>query len=152
MAKIFNREVRIFTNSSTSLYVNGVKVLDKLGALLTGLPAATVTGAKLTTKAGYFTVAVKTNGTTAVNVFGAGGAPVALTVTSVKTVSQDTSAANITLAQAANTVVTIAKGTASGGVVGGVSLAHTVYAAGDVFTVVSDGAHDAIVEITFQVA
>lgn len=136
MSKILNRPLVIFTNpkGTYALKVNGVTVID-----VNGVPK------------GFFTVAVKTNGTSAVNVFSSAGAPTAVTVTSVKTVSQDTSAANITLKQAANTVVTIAKGTASGGVVGGVSLANTVYAKGDACTVVSDGAHDAIVEIMFKV-
>ena len=151
MAKILNRPLNIYTNDEPALNVNGTEVIDANGKVVS-VGDAVITGAMLTPKAGYFTVAVKTNGTSAVNVFGSGGAPVALTVTSVKTVSQDTSAANITLKQATNTVVTIAKGTSSGGVVGGISLAHTAYAAGDACTVVSDGAHDAIVEIIFQVA
>jgi len=77
-----------------------------------------VTGAKLSVGKGYFTVAVLTDGTTPVNVFGVGGAPVALTVTSVKTISQDTTAGNIILKQAAATVATIAKGTVAGALVG----------------------------------
>lgn len=150
MTKVLNRPLAIYTdnNDDAAITVNDIPVIDKDGGIAPGV----VSGAGLTTGKGYFSVAVKTNGTSAVNVFGTGGAPVALTVTNVTSNSQDTSAANITLKQAANTVVTIAKGTASGGIVGGVTLAHTAYAKGDVCTVVSDGAHDAIVTITFQVA
>lgn len=98
---------------------------------------------------GFFTVAKDTNSTTPVNVFGASGAPFALIVTGVYLVSKDTTAGNITLKQAANTVATIAKGTTSGAMVGAVSLANTTYALGDVCTVVSSSAGNATVFITF---
>lgn len=122
-------------------------------AVTTGkLAAGAVTGAKLSTGKGYFTVAIDTNSTTPVNVFGAGGAPVALTVKSVKVISKDTTAGNIVLKQAANTVATIAKGTAAGAVIGATSLANTSYAAADVCTVESSSAGEATVEIVFEVA
>ena len=111
-----------------------------------------VTGAKLSAGKGYFTVAVDTNSTTPVNVFGAGGAPVALTVKSVKVISKDTTAGDIILKQAANTVATIAKGTDAGAVIGAVSLANTSYTAADVCTVESSSAGEATVEIVFEVA
>ena len=111
-----------------------------------------VTGAKLSTGAGYFVVTTATNGTTAVNVFGAGGAPVALTVTSVISIAKDTTAGNIIVKQAANTVATIAKGTTSGALVGAASLANATYAAADVCTVESSSAGNSFVVITFTVA
>ncbi len=97
----------------------------------------------------YYTVAKTTNGTTAVDVFDSAGAPYPIVVTGVFLVSQDTTAGNITLKQAANTVVTIAKGTVSGTLVGGVSLANTTYAQGDACTIVSSSAGNATVFITF---
>lgn len=111
-----------------------------------------VTGAKLAPKKGYFQVAVSTNGTTPVNVFGAGGAPCALTVTSVVSIAKDTTAGNIILKQAANTVSTIAKGVTAGALVGATSLANATYAAADVCTVESSSAGNSFVLITFEVA
>ena len=149
MFKIFNRGLSIFTDGVFSaLKVNGTDILDTDGKV----GAALVSGAALTAKKGYFTVAVDTNGTTAVDVFGSAGAPCALTVTSAVSVAQDTTAGNITLKQAANTVATIAKGTSSGVLVGAASLANTSYAAGDACTVVSSSAGNSTVLITFTVA
>lgn len=175
--KVFNRPVRIYVANEDALYVNDVPIIDDEGNLLADISgadigegtipgtalenlavgtaqiaAAAVNGAKLSTGKGYFSVAVETNGETAVNVFGAGGAPVALTVTSVLSVAQDGTAGNITLSQASNTVCTIAKGTNAGVPVGGVSLAHTTYAAGDACAVLSSSVGNSIVIITFQVA
>ncbi len=148
MFKIFNRGISVFTDNFSAFKVNGTEVLDKDG----NIGAALVKGAALTAKKGYFSVAVDTNGTTAVDVFGASGAPVALTVTSVVSVAKDTTAGNITLKQAANTVVTIAKGTSAGVLVGGTSLSHTDYAPGDACTVVSSSSGNSTVIITFAVA
>lgn len=116
------------------------------------ITAGAVTGAKLSAGKGYFQVAVATNGTTPVNVFGAGGAPVALTVTSVVSIAKDTTAGNIILKQGANTVASIAKGTTTGALVGEDTLANTVYAPSDVCTVESSSAGNSIVLITFEVA
>lgn len=115
------------------------------------IAAGAITGAKLSAGVGYFQVAADTNGTTPVNVFGAGGAPVALTVTSVVSIAQDTTAGNIVLKQAANTVATIAKGTTSGAMVGATTLANAAYAAADVCTVESSSAGNSRVLITFTV-
>lgn len=113
---------------------------------------STIAGAKLTAGKGYFTVTTSTNGTTAVNVFGAGGAPTALTLTGAYVVSKDTTAGNITVKQAANTVCTIAKGTAASALVGATILANTAYAASDVCTVESSAAAgNAFVMLTFTV-
>lgn len=132
----------IYRKSDGSMYRNTGSITSctftQLGALLGGV--------------GYFTVAVATNGTTAVNVFGAGGAPCPLTVTSVTTNALDTTAGNITLKQAANTVVTIAKSATAGTLVGNGALSNATYAAGDVCTVVSSSAGNATVIITFTTA
>jgi hypothetical protein len=118
------------------------------------ISAASVTGAMLTSKVNYSSVAVTTTGATPVNVFGAGGAPVALTLTSVLVLAKETTAANITVKQAANTVCTVAKSQTAGAVVGAVSLSNATYAPADVCTVVSSAASpgDAIVIMTFTVA
>ena len=143
----------IFSNTTTgAVYSNTGSITSCTFTLLTATPAATVTGAMLTTKAGYFTVATNTNGTTPVNIFGAGGAPVALTITSVVSLALDTTTGNITVQQAANTVCTIAKGATAGALVGAVSLAHQTYAAADVATVLSSSAGNSTVLITFTVA
>lgn len=115
--------------------------------------ALAVTGAKLSTGTGYFTVAADTNGTTAVSVFGASGLSVAVTITGVFLVSQDTTAGNITVENPASTVVcTIAKGTASGALVGATTLANTTVAAGTNLVVDSSSAGNARVFITFTVS
>lgn len=113
--------------------------------------AGSITGAKLTAGKGYFTVATDTNSTTPVNVFGAGGAPTALTITSIVSIAKDTTASNIITKQAANTVATIAKGATAGALVGATSLANATYAASDVCTVESSGAGNSTVLITFTV-
>lgn len=151
-----------------SVYSPGAMVIDtvnKIQYLNTGTSASpsfvnieanvtpgSITGAKLSTNVGYFSVSVLTTGTTPVNVFGAGGAPTALTITSVLSTAQDTTAGNITLADTAGTVVAIAKGTTSGGVVGGVTLANTAVTAGNSVTVVSSSVGNSIVTINFTVA
>ena len=71
------------------------------------------------------TIAVDTNGTTAVNVIDANGAPCAITIKAVRVIALDTTAGNITVQQAANTVCTVAKGTTAGVVTGASSLANT---------------------------
>lgn len=113
---------------------------------------ATVTGADLSIGKGYFAVTTSTNGTAvAVNVFGSGGAPTALTLTGAYTIAKDTTAGNISVKQGANTVCTIAKGTSAAGVVGATILANTSYAAGDTCTVETSSAGEAFVVLTFTV-
>ena len=144
-----------YVNMTTGAkYVNTGSITSCTFVLQSSTPAATVTGAMLTTKAGYFSVATTTTGATPVNVFGAGGAPVALVLTSVVVLAKETTAANITVKQAANTVCTVAKCATAGALVGAVSLANATYAAADVCTVVSSAASpgDAIVIMTFTVA
>lgn len=92
---------------------------------------------------------VDTNGTTAVNVFGANGAPFDGVITSVDLIALDTTAGNITPKVRGNTVVTIAKGTTSGVLVGGVTLANTSFNAGDSIQVVSSSAGNGRVRIHY---
>lgn len=113
---------------------------------------ADVLGKDTTAGLFYNMVCTTTNGTTPVNIFGTGGAPQALTITGVFVVARDTTAGNITVQQAANTVCTIAKGTTTGVAVGGVTLSNTTYAAGDVATVLSSSAGNADVFITYTTA
>lgn len=110
-----------------------------------------VTGAKMITGVGYFTVAADTNGTTPVDVIAA-TVPFACTITGVYLISEDTTAGNITLADTAGTVATIAKGTSAGVMVGATSLANTSVALGDTLTIVSSSAGNARVFITFTTA
>lgn len=119
----------------------------------TALAANAVTGAKLSTGVNYSVVAVNTNGTSAVSVFGASGIPTNATITGVYLVSLDTTAGNITVENPAATVVaTIAKGTASGALVGATSLANTAYTSGTNLIVKSSSAGNATVFIAFTAA
>lgn len=115
------------------------------------IAAASVTGAKLSTGVGYFTVAKTTNGATPVNVIAA-TVPFAATITGIYGISNDTTAGTITIADTAGTVGTFAKGATSGALVGVVSLANTAVASGDTLTIVSSSAGNATVFITFTVA
>lgn len=109
-------------------------------------------GDELSTGAAYNVVAVDTNGTTAVSVFGSAGLGVAITITGVYLVSQDTTAGNITVENPASTTVcTIAKGTSAGALVGATTLANTTVAAGTNLVVDSSSAGNARVFITFTV-
>ena len=112
--------------------------------------ALAVTGAKLSTGVGYFTVAKNTNGTNAVNVIAA-TVPFSCTITGIYLISLDTTAGNITIADTSGTVVTIAKGGSSGVLVGATSLANTTVTSGDTLTIVSSSAGNATVFITFTV-
>lgn len=105
----------------------------------------------ISTGTGYFSVSKSTSGTTPVNVFAA-TVPFACTITGVYLISKDTTAGNITVADTAGTVATIAKGTTSGAMVGAVSLANTSVASGDTLTIVSSSAGNATVVINFTVA
>jgi hypothetical protein len=117
------------------------------------IDAGAITGAKLSTGTGYFTVAANTNGTTAVSVFGASGLPVAVTITGVFLIAQDTTTGNITVENPASTVVcTIAKGATAGACVGATTLSNTTVAAGTNLVVDSSSAGNARVFITFTVA
>lgn len=138
-----------------SIYLENYEPALKQGGLIktANLEGGSVTGAKLSTGTGYFTVAADTNGTTAVSVFGASGLNVPVTITGVYLVSQDTTAGNITVENPASTVVcTIAKGTSTGALVGATTLSNTTVAAGTNLVVDSSTAGNARVFITFTVA
>lgn len=94
---------------------------------------------------------VSTNGTTAVNVFGAKGAPANLTITSVWLVSQDTTAGNITLQKAnGDDISVIAKGTTAGAAVYETdALTNASIPTGDAVNVVSSSAGNARVYISY---
>lgn len=95
---------------------------------------------------------VDTSATTAVSVFGASGLDQAITITGVFLASLDTTAGNITVeAPASTTVVTIAKGTSAGTIVGGTTLSNTSVAAGTNVVVDSSSAGNARVFITYTV-
>lgn len=98
-----------------------------------------------------FVIAADTNGTTNVNVFGAGGVPYNLTITGVYLISKDTTAGNITVLRGTSTVATIAKGTTTGALVGATSLANTSYTIGQACQVDSSTAGNATVFITYVV-
>jgi predicted RecA/RadA family phage recombinase len=101
--------------------------------------------------AGVHTLIAETNGQTAVTILGATLAQ-SIKILGAFLISKDTTAGNITLAfTSAGSVVVIAKGTAAGVLVGGVSLTNTVGAAGDTLSVVSSSAGDAHVFIVYQV-
>jgi hypothetical protein len=100
---------------------------------------------------GQNAVIAQTNGTTPVNVFGANGAPCPITIVGGYVIALDTTAGNITMQQAANTVFTAAKGATSGLSVNMGALANAVYAQGDVCTVKSSSAGNALVVIFYTV-
>jgi hypothetical protein len=123
--------------------VTAVKVLD-----------SSLTGAKLTADKGYYSVTVATSGTTPQNVFGAGGAPTALTITGVKATAKDVNAGNMVLKNGTNTVASFAKSTTAGIVTGeDGALANTAVAAAAVCTVESSTTNgNGYVEVCFTVA
>ncbi len=100
----------------------------------------------------YQTIAVNTNGTTAVNVF-AGAVPANLApgivITSIVSIALDTTAGNITIANDGATVATIAKGTSAGVLVGATSLSNATVTSGKALTVASSSAGNSTVVITF---
>ncbi len=104
---------------------------------------------------GYYVVSVPTNGTTAVNVFGATNG-FAGTITNVLVTGLDGTAANIGVADTAGTVVTVAKGTSSGLVTGGTTLSNTAFTSAGTLVIVSTSATAAggaaRVLVTFTVA
>jgi hypothetical protein len=93
---------------------------------------------------------VETNGTAAVNVFGAGGAPRAINITNVFVGALDTTAGNIVVKNGTDTVVTIAKGTTDTAMVHQTSIANTAVAKGAVCTVESSTAGNAGVTICYE--
>lgn len=94
----------------------------------------------------------QTNGTTNVSVFGSAGLTSDIVITGVFAIALDTTAGNITVVNGSDTVVTIAKGTTSGAVVGGVTLADTTVPAGTDLQVDSSSAGNARVYITYVTA
>ncbi len=99
----------------------------------------------------YFCVAKTTTGTTGVPIFSSTGANFNLTITGIYLISNDGTAGNITITNNGNTVATIAKGTATSGMVGATSLANTAYTAGNSLNVVSSSVGNATVFLTFTV-
>jgi len=98
----------------------------------------------------YGAVAVTTNGTTAVNIFSALGAPCALNITGVMAVAKDTIAGNISITNGTNTVVSFAKSTTAGIVTGeDGTIDNPQVTSADTLTVVSSSTGDAHVWIAF---
>lgn len=95
-------------------------------------------------------VVADTNGTTNVSVF-SNGAPANITITGVFVIALDTTAGNITVVNDSGTVVTIAKGTTAGALVGGVTLANTSVTPGEDLQVDSSSAGNARVYITYTI-
>lgn len=118
---------------------------------VTTIQPSAVTGAKMITGKGPFLVAVVTNGTTPVNVFGGPTIPFSGTITGVFLSADDVTAGTITLADTAGTVATIAKGTTAGALTGATSLANTALVAGNACTVVSSSAGNATVYVAVLV-
>ena len=137
------------SNVPTDVAMSGDTTISNAGVVTIG--AAKVTGAKLSTGVGYFTVAKATNGTTPVNVIAA-TVPFGATITDVYVTSLDTTAGNITIADTAGTVATIAKGIIAGVMTGATSLTNTTITGGDTLTIVSSSAGNANVKIVFTVA
>lgn len=137
------------SNVATSVAMSGDTTISNAGIVTIG--AGKVTGAKTAIGLLYSTVCTNTNATTPVNVLGA-TTPTAITITGVRVTALDTTAGNIIIKNAGATVVSIAKGTSSGVVTGGTTLANTAVAGGATLTVESDSAGNARVEIIFTVA
>src|SRR5262245_56986983 len=100
--------------TTASTFAPGAIIVDKSTHLLYFNHGTTAVPAWVTSPSKYLSVVTSTNATTPVDVFSSAGAPCAIRVTSVVSVAKDTTAGNITLAQAGNTVCTIAKGTTAG--------------------------------------
>jgi hypothetical protein len=97
-------------------------------------------------------ITVTTTGTTAVNVFGASGAPRDLEIIDWDVTSLDTTAGNITLTTAGGAVEVIAKGTAEFVKLGGIALANTSVEQGGLCTIVSSSAGNVRSTITYIIA
>ena len=141
----------VAVSGDATLASNGALTIANNAVTTAKIAAANVTGAKLSTGVGYFTVAKTTNGTSPVDVIAA-TVPFDCTITGVYLISNDTTAGNITVADTAGTVATIAKGATAGVLVGATSLANTSVTSGNTLTIVSSSAGDATVFITFTVA
>lgn len=137
------------SNLPTDVAMSGDVTIVASGATTIG--AGRVSGAKLVTGVGYFTVSTSTNGTTPVNVFGS-TTPFSGTITGIYVISKDTTAGNITVADTAGTIATIAKSTTAGVMTGAVSLANTGFLIGNTMTVDSSSAGNADVIIVFTTA
>lgn len=92
-----------------------------------------------------------TNGTTAVQIFGAKGAPANLTITGFFVVAKDTTAGNITLEHGDGTdIAVVAKGTTAGVMTGeDGALASTPVKAGDALQIKSSSSGNAVCFITY---
>lgn len=116
-----------------------------------GIDAPKISYGNLINTVPYHVVAVSTNGTTAVNVFGVSGLQYSFTITSVVVLSLDTTAANITISNNGSTVASVAKGTVAGVLTGAPSLSYVNYKSGEPFTVVSSSTGNAIVFVYFNI-
>jgi hypothetical protein len=95
---------------------------------------------------------VSTNGTTAVNVFGANGAPANITITGFVVAAKDTTAGNIALKQGSTTIASVAKGTSTGALTAEeAALSSPTIGAGTATTVVSSSAGNAICFIYYTI-
>jgi len=136
----------INSKATYTLKPNETIVITGYGALLDWLVSSPQTLPNLGRN--YFCKAVNTNGTTAVNVFDANGAPDNIYVDLVlATAGTVTSTANITVLNATNTLVTIAKSTTAYVTMGMKPAGYQNVAKGAVMTVASDGAVDCTVVI-----
>ncbi len=89
-----------------------------------------------------------TNGVTAVNMFTPNGiAPVPFRIANAFVTSLDTTAATISVKKNGSTIGSVAKGTTSGLMTGFTSFSDTDFVPGDVATVVSSSAGNAIVQL-----
>lgn len=113
-----------------------------------------ITGAKLSIGAHYGIKVVETNGTTAVNVFDASGAPAALTITGVMAVAKDTVAnTEVVLTNGTLAVATFDKLNTVGWVIAEeTDMTNESVTSGDTLTVVTDTTGNAQVWITFESA
>jgi hypothetical protein len=113
-----------------------------------------VTGAKLSIGAHYGIKVVETNGTTAVNVFSASGAPAALTITGVMAIAKDTVAnTEVVLTNGTLAVATFDKLNTVGWVIAEeADMTNETVTSGDTLTVVTDTTGNAQVWITFESA
>ncbi len=117
----------------------------------------TIGGVKTVMSKFYSAVAALTTGTTAVNVFGSGGAPCALTLTSIMGIAADTVASTQIMlrsgAGGTTNIAEFAKSTTAGAVTGDASLTSTLVAvtSGDTVTVQSVSTGNALCLISFTV-
>ena len=151
------------SDNAQDVAMSGDATISNAGAVTIGSSAistakiadAAVTGAKLVTTKGYFSVATKTNGTTPVNVFGSTNGFVG-SITSVIAIAQDATAGSVSLIKGEAGVDTnIAhKIEVNGGLgsVKGTVVAITGFSSTGTMQVVSNTAGNSIVVATFTVA